>query len=86
MKNKLQLAFIACTLLVSSVNVEAYPKRGGRQTARVRALCQNEETRIMMIRELMNTKESREKMARMLECGDNNEFRSSYETHTVNPG
>ena len=40
----------------------------------------------MMIRELMNTKESREKMARMLECGDNNEFRSSYETHTVNPG
>ena len=37
-----------------------------------------------MIRELMSTKEGKLEMAQMLE--HDAEFRSYYETHTVNPG
>ena len=86
MKNKLQLALIACAVLVTTTNVHAAPKRAGRYEAQVHALCQNKDTRIMMIRELMNSEEGRQEMARMLERSEENVFRSYYEIHTVNPG
>ena len=86
MKYTLSLAFIACAMLTSSASVHAAPKSNDRRTAQVHALCQNKDTRIMMIRELMNTKEGRQEMERMLERADESEFRSYYETHTVNPG
>ena len=86
MKNKLRLALIACATLVATTSVNAAPKCADRHTTQVRTLCQNKTTRILMIRELMNTKEGRQEMIEMLGRDDGSEFRSYYENHTVNPG
>ncbi len=84
MKNTLQIALVACAMFASTANTHAAPKTIKSHATQVHALCQNRDTRIMMIRELMNTKEGKEEMAKMLEHDD--EFRSYYETNTVNPG
>ena len=86
MKNKLQLALVACAILVATASANAAPKCPDRQATQVRTLCQNKTTRILMIRELMNTGEGRQEMIEMLGRDGGNDFRSYYETHTVNPG
>lgn len=86
MKIKLQLALIACAAVLATTSANAAPKCADRQTAQVRTLCLNKNTRVLMIRELMNTKEGRQEMIEMLGHDGDSEFRSYYETHTVNPG
>ncbi len=86
MKTKPQLALVACATLVATTGAHAAPKCADRQTVQVRSLCRNKTTRILMIRELMNTKEGRQEITEMLGHDDGSEFRSYYETHTVNPG
>lgn len=78
MKNKLRFALLACAMLATTANVHAAPKCADRHATQVHTLCQNKNTRIMMIRELLNTKEGKAEVTRMLEHGDNNEFRSYY--------
>ena len=84
MKHTLQIALVACAMFASTANTHAAPKTVKSRATQVRDLCRNKDTRIMMIHELMNTKEGRQEMARMLEHDD--EFRSYYEANTVNPG
>ena len=84
MKKTLLLAVATCALLNSSLTVHAAPPSAKRRAAQICAMCQDKSTRIMMIRELMSTKEGKLEMAQMLE--HDAEFRSYYEAHTVNPG
>ncbi len=86
MKNKLQFALVACAMLATTTSLHAAPKCADRHAAQIHTLCQNKEARIMMIRELMNTKQGKEEMTQMLEHDGDEEFRSYYETHNVNPG
>ena len=86
MKNKLRFTLIVCAALVATTSANAAPKNSNHQAAQIRNLCQNKTTRILMIREVMNTKEGRQEMAEMLGHDDGGGVRSYYETHTVNPG
>ena len=85
MKNRLQIVLVACATLAATASANAAPKCAERQTAQVRSLCQNKTMRVLIIRELMNTKAGRQEMTETL-GRDGGEFRSYYETHTVNPG
>ena len=55
-----------------------------RLQAQVEKMAKDKETRAMMIRQLMSTSEGKKEMAEMLR--HDAEFRSYYETHSVNPG
>ena len=84
MKTTLLLTLVACAAFAVNASLHAAPASNGRQAAHVRALCQNRTTRVLMIHALTHTKEGKQEVARMLK--DDAEFRSYYETHTLNPG
>ena len=84
MKHTILIVATACALLTPNANVQAAPMNTKHRETQIRIMCQDKSTRHMMIRELMNTKEGKQEMARML--SQDSEFRSYYETSSVNPG
>ena len=84
MKNTLFLAIATCGFLNLAATVHASPKNTERRRVQIVTMCQDKSTRTMMIRELMHTKEGKMEMARMLK--EDTEFRSLYESMTVNAG
>ena len=84
MKKVLLLAIATGGLLNLTSTAHASPKSMERRHIQIVTMCQDKSTRTMMIRELMHTKEGKMEMARMLK--EDTEFRSLYESMTVNPG